>query len=125
MTVTYETFKESFLNQMLVLGENEQIQYILDLITDEEENDIIHYLITKYEIIHSCSFEDHKHRYLFAYLKYITMQQALNLYDGLIDIEKEKMISVIIVDHPHLDELVNVHNYIMLNQVIPESTIYS
>ena len=42
-------------------------------------------------------------------------RQAINLYDSLLDSEKEVFIEVIKIDHLHLVELVDIHEEILFH----------
>lgn len=94
------------------LTREEHLDQIINLMDVEEETE---HHITIYELKYNSSFELDCKRYMYAYLKCTNSRQAINLYDSLLDEEKLVLINVIKIDHPHLAELIDIHEEILFH----------
>lgn len=100
----------------------QQVKYIIDLISNNESIDEIEHLTELYESTNNSIFEVDKLKYLFAFLKYTDINQAISLYDSLLDEKRGELIEVIKSEHIHLHKLVEIHKIIQdmtaVNQII-------
>lgn len=88
-------------------SKDEQVKIIIDMLC------IDHGETTQYknwfEAEHKVSFDFEKLRFDYSFLKHVTMYQAVNLYDSMVDAMKDMFIKVIDIDHKHLLNLVHIH----------------
>ena len=100
----------------------EQIEYIMELEYDtDDENElrvgnlvyddenVIMDLKRLYNHINKRTYDYDLNRYNYLYLTHVSVQQALHLYDSLNETAQYNMISAIKLDHPHLGEMIEVH----------------
>lgn len=102
------------------LSRDEHLEYIVNALYDYPDGDVEH-SITMYELKYDASFEIDSKRYMYRYLKCMNMVQVLNLYDSLKEDEREAVITAIRIDHPHLQQMVVIHEEIILI----ESDVYT
>lgn len=100
----------------------QQVKYIIDLISNNESVDEIEYLTRLYESTNNSIFEEDRLKYLFAFLKYTDINQAICLYDSLLVEKQGEMIEVIKSEHKHLHKLIDIHKILQdmtsVNQII-------
>ena len=108
-----QSFSDIELNLMFDIATKEE--HIESIINLRDIGDNIDDQIAIYEAKYKSSFELDSKRYMYAYLKHINDRQAINLYDSLLDSEKEVFIEVIKIDHLHLVELVDIHEEILFH----------
>lgn len=86
----------------------EQIEYIMEMEYDIDDN-VIMDLKRLYNHINKRIYDYDLNRYNYLYLTHVSVQQALHLYDSLNETAQYNMISAIKLDHPHLGEMIEVH----------------
>ena len=89
------------------LSWQDQVKFIIE---ENSNGTDTSFFIQSYETTHNTKFETDQHRYIYSFLSFINIDQALALYDNII--EKDIIIEVIKKDHPHLNDLITVHDYI-------------
>lgn len=113
MTITLNISETSghkaFYQKMITLSWLEQIKYILDLEMNGEEVD---FLKVSYEAINKRLFSFDKSRYMYSFLAGANMVQAVSLYECFTVEDRYIFVSVIAFDHPHLHQVIKIHNYI-------------
>ncbi len=100
-------------------SKDEQVKIIIDMLCiDHGETSLFK---NWFEKEHNVSFEFEKLRFDYSFLKHLTVYQAVNLYDSLVDTMKDKFISIIDLDHKHLLSLVHIHKTVtgFNNSVVP------
>lgn len=107
------SFSDIELNLMFDIATKEE--HIESIINLRDIGDNIDDQIAIYEAKYKSSFDLDSMRYMYAYLKHMNERQAINLYDSLLDSEKEVFIEVIKIDHLHLVELVDIHEEILFH----------
>ena len=108
-----QSFSNIELNLMFDIATKEE--HIESIINLRDIGDNIDDQIAIYESKYKSSFDLDSKRYMYAYLKHVNERQAINLYDSLLDSEKEVFIEVIKIDHLHLVELVDIHEEILFH----------
>lgn len=108
-----QSFSDIELNLMFDIATKEE--HIESIINLRDIGDNIDDQIAIYEAKYKSSFDLDSKRYMYAYLKHVNERQAINLYDSLLDSEKEVFIEVIKIDHLHLVELVDIHEEILFH----------
>lgn len=108
-----QSFSDIELNLMFDIATKEE--HIESIINLRDIGDNIDDQIAIYESKYKSSFDLDSKRYMYAYLKHVNERQAINLYDSLLDSEKEVFIEVIKIDHLHLVELVDIHEEILFH----------
>ena len=108
-----QSFSNIELNLMFDIATKEE--HIESIINLRDIGDNIDDQIAIYESKYKSSFDLDSKRYMYAYLKHVNDRQAINLYDSLLDSEKEVFIEVIKIDHLHLVELVDIHEEILFH----------
>lgn len=98
-------------------------EYLEHIILLNDNGEEIDHLITIYELKYQSSFDIDCKRYMYSYLKCTNERQAINLYDSLLDEEKLVLIEVIKIDHPHLIELIDIHEEILFHMYDVSSNI--
>ncbi len=99
----------------------DQIEYIIGMAS---KGHVVDYLKMNYELIHKRLYILDHARYIYSFLKNVTMYQVLSIYDNLKSYDEQELLSkVITLDYPHLFELVQVHNHITLLNTHPETNI--
>lgn len=110
---------EQHMDKMCQLPWKEQIVYIINNALMNDDHVLGEYLITKYSIINSRSFNMDHNRYLHDYLRNVNMHQVIHIYDNLQN--KEDFIVAIKIDHPHLKQMIDIHNQLVGNSIEPDS----
>lgn len=110
-----QSFSNIELNLMFDIATKEE--HIESIINLRDIGDNIDDQIAIYEAKYKSSFDLDSKRYMYAYLKHVNERQAINLYDSLLDSEKEVFIEVIKIDHLHLVELVDIHEEILFHTI--------
>lgn len=108
-----QSFSDIELNLMFDIATKEE--HIESIINLRDIGDNIDDQIAIYEAKYKSLFDLDSKRYMYAYLKHMNERQAINLYDSLLDSEKEVFIEVIKIDHLHLVELVDIHEEILFH----------
>lgn len=105
-------------------NKEQQIKFIVDMMGNNGSQEDIDTLKKIYEDSYSSNFDIDKTYYYYAFLKYVDINQAINLYDSLLDDKKIDLISAIKNNHEHLYTLVDIHEIIAdMNHV--DNIIYS
>lgn len=104
-----------YFQYMTCLTWREQIEYIVEMDLDLDNENLTNRLIKWYESTNKRMFNFDKLRWTYAFLKDITLAQALHLYDALTDVIKSDVIDVIKSDFPHLSELTYIHESFEIN----------
>lgn len=115
---------------MLEQGNTEQTkEHCFNVILDKICLDGDSLEIEKMKNIYNCKFDTNFEfdnlRYDYAFLKGVTMYQAVKLYDNLKDEMRNDFISVIEHDHHHLKDLVHIHKTVTTMNVQVQTCLAS
>lgn len=93
------------------LNKIDKLKYIVDVkfINPCIESALINY----YNTIHKCDYLEDLILYNYSYLKTLTMYHAVVIYDSLQQEYIDDMLYAIKKEHPHLHQLVDIHNKIL------------
>lgn len=95
-----------------VASKEQQVKFIVEMIAQNCCQHEIGVLKDFYEAEYGVTFAHDRLRYDFAFLKHVDINQAIKLYDGLVDDKKIDLINVIQQDHIHLHKLITIHEII-------------
>ena len=110
-------------DKLTTLQWKEQIQYIVKNAIENDDHVLGEYLVANYSINTGRSFYYDHNRYIHDYLSNLTIYQAILLYDNIFN--KDNFIAAIKIDHPHLNQLIEIHNHLQLSIIDAESNLPS
>lgn len=86
-----------------------QIEYIIEAEYDDENALKVSELKRQYFHLNKRLYNHDLNRYNHFYLKGANINQCINLYDSLNESAQYDLIAAILADHPHLIEMVEIH----------------
>lgn len=102
----------------------QKVKFIIELMSNNGDQDDINHLKKIYETSYNTSFEHAKLNYEYSFLKFVDINQAISLYDSMLDHKKKDFITIIKQKYKHLYTLVKIDEIINDISVV-DSIIYS